>query len=309
MSAPTSHSPTTPEIRRTVAGSVGAALVLIGRDGRGVGFVVTSGADGRIVTNAHHLRDRTTQVTFPDGRTAQATVQGADADGDLVVLAVDAGPTPAVVWASDEPVLGDDVHAVSRDAQGVRVTSGSVSSTGRVFRGPRGRKIEAALEHTAALAGGSSGSPIVDAEGRVVGINTHRIGRGFYLALPASAELQRRVAALSAGEQIARPSLGLALAPAEAAARMRQAVGLPDRPGLLVRDVVEGGPADQGGVRRGDLIVAAAGGGATRDVVTADDLFAVIDAVSALPSGDAGRRITLSLVRISDDVTAEIVLA
>ena len=61
---------------------IGTATVAIGRDRRGTGVVI---ADGRVLTNAHNLRDRTTQITFADGRTAQAEVLGADPDGDLVV--------------------------------------------------------------------------------------------------------------------------------------------------------------------------------------------------------------------------------
>ncbi len=297
-----------PEELRSVAAIVGPSLVSIGRDGRGVGFIIASGAEGRVVTNAHHLHDRTTQVTFADGRVAQASALGADADGDLVVLAVDAGRAPSVVWSDTEPALGEAVIAVSRDSQGVRITSGSVSSTGRAFRGPRGRRIEAALEHTAPLAPGSSGSPLVDHSGRVVAVNTHRIGRGFYLALPATAELRRRVSTLANGQDVVRPSLGLSLAPAEAATKMRSAVGLPERAGLLVRDVAEGGVAEAGGVRRGDVVVRAAGGGTDREVAVIDDLFAVLDAVSARPVGDPGRTLTLHLVRINEDVEVQLTL-
>ena len=68
---------------------------------------------------------------------------------------------------------------------GVRVTFGTVSSLGRNFRGPRGRLITDGIEHTAPLGRGSSGGPLVDPEGRLLGINTHRPGDGLYLALPA----------------------------------------------------------------------------------------------------------------------------
>ena len=83
------------DLVRTTSGAAAPAVVAIGSRGRGTGFVV---APGRVLTNAHNLRDRTTQVTFADGRSVQATVVGSDVDGDLIVLEVDtAGVTP-LAW-------------------------------------------------------------------------------------------------------------------------------------------------------------------------------------------------------------------
>ena len=112
--------------------------------------------------------------------------------------------------------------------RGLRVSFGTVSGVGRTFRGPRGRRIAGALEHTAPLGRGSSGGPLVDAEGRLVGINTHRLGEGFYLALPAGAALKTRVDALARGESASRVQLGVGLAPSHVARRLRRSVGLPD---------------------------------------------------------------------------------
>src|SRR5262245_65964456 len=81
---------------RTTFEASGPSVVSIGRDGRGSGFVV---APGRVVTNAHNLRDQTTEVQFADGRTAQGTVQGSDLDGDLVVLEVDTADVTPLAWA------------------------------------------------------------------------------------------------------------------------------------------------------------------------------------------------------------------
>jgi S1-C subfamily serine protease len=184
------HAATTAEQR------VGPATVAIGRSGRGSGVVV---ADGHVLTNAHNLRDRTTQVTFRDGRGEQAAVVALDPASDLAVLAVDtAGITP-VAWADRVPGVGAAVLALSHAAGGTRVTVGFVSGVQRAFRGPRGRAIAGGLEHTAPMARGSSGGPLVDPEGRLVGLNTHRLGEGFYLAQPAEAELVRRVDEMVAG--------------------------------------------------------------------------------------------------------------
>ena len=83
---------------------------------------------------------------------------------------------------------------------------------------------------------------------------------GLLLALPADAALAARVEALGRGEAPARPRLGVALAPPRAARRLRAAVGLPERDGLLVRGVEADSPAERAGLERGDLIVAAGGG-------------------------------------------------
>ena len=194
----------------TVAERVGAATVAIGRDRRGTGIVL---ADGQVLTNAHNLRDRTTEVTFADGRTAQGEALGADPEGDLVVLAVDTAGAAPIEWATEEAVLGQVVFAAARGRHGLRVSFGLVSGTGRSFRGPRGRRIAGSVEHTAPLARGSSGGPLVDTEGRLLGVNTRRLGEGFYLAMPADAALRERVDQLAAGESPVRRRLGIAVAP------------------------------------------------------------------------------------------------
>jgi serine protease Do len=133
------------------------------------------------------------------------------------------------------------------------------------------------VEHTAPLPSGSSGGPLLDLDGRLVGINTHRLGEGFYLALPATAALQARVRALAAGESPRGRRLGVGLAPVPVARRLRRAVGLPDAEGLLVRLVEEGSPAAAAGLDVGDLLVAAAG----RPLVVVEDLHAVLDRLEA----------------------------
>ena len=149
---------------RQVGDAVAPAVVRIGRHGgRGCGVVV---ADGLVATNAHNLRDRTTQVTFADGRAAQARATAVDDDGDLTVLAVDTGGIAAPPWADEAPGEGAPVLAVAAIPGGRRVTPGTVSSVDRSFRGPRGRLITGAAEHTAPLGKGTSGSPVVDVDGQ-----------------------------------------------------------------------------------------------------------------------------------------------
>lgn len=264
------------EAARAAADGVGPSVVRIGRGGgRGCGVVL---AEGLVATNAHNLRDRTTTVTFADGREAQGEVAAADVDGDLAVLRVDTGSAPPVELGATAVAPGDVVFAVARSAAGgVRVSFGLVSATERAFRGPRGRRIRGSVEHTAPLPRGSSGSPLVATDGTVVGLSTHRIGDGFYLALPADADLRARLESLAAGRAARRPTLGVGLAPASVARRLQRSVGLPERDGLLVRGVEEAGAAATAGLQEGDLLVSAAG----RALLTVDDLYDALDEVAA----------------------------
>jgi serine protease Do len=230
-----------------------------GRWRRGSGVIV---AENRVLTNAHNVHGDQATVVFSDGRSAKGKLRGEDMDGDLAILEVDTAGAVALPWANSKaaPALGSPVFAVaSASSGGVRATVGMVSGVARSFRGPGGRLIEGSIEHTAPLASGSSGSPILDAEGRLLGLNTQRIGEGFYLALPADESLRARIDALAKGESPVRPRLGIAVAPGHVARHLRRAVGLPDRDGILVRGVEEDGPADAAGIREGDLIVAAGG--------------------------------------------------
>ena len=270
------------------------SVVALGRGwGRGAGIVF---AEGAVLTNAHNLRGEDVTVTFADGRETSGRVAAVDADGDLAAIAADTGGATPLAWSPEgETVgIGAPVFAVSgAGGRSLRVTFGLVSSTGQSFRGPRGRRISGSIEHTAPLVSGSSGSPIVDAQGRLLGLNTVRVDGGLILALAATDELRARAEALARGEAPARRTLGLMIAPGRAARRMRRAVGLPERDGLLVTGVAEDGPAGRAGLERGDLVVAAGGA----DVARIDDLYDALDRV-----GD-GNTLELRVVRGIDERT------
>jgi len=279
-----------------VAENAGSSVVGIGhRWGAGSGIVL---GDGQVLTNAHNVRADQVTVTFADGRTADGRLSGRDVDGDLAVIEVDTGGVAALPWASEPaPRIGTPVFALANPGgRGLRVTFGIVSGIDRVFRGPRGRLITGSLEHTAPLLPGSSGGPVLTAGGELLGINTNRLGEGFYLAIPADQALRERAGALARGESAAPPRLGIAIAPSYVARRLRRAVGLPDADGLLIRDVTSGSPADNAGLASGDLIVGAAG----NPVGSADDLF---DALAA-----ARGTIELNVVRGTDERTIQVTL-
>src|SRR5215213_6967004 len=241
------------------AGTVGPAVVGLGRGwGRGSGVVI---GDGQVLTCAHVLRGDEVAVTFGDGRTEHGRVAGADADLDLAVVAVETGDGEPVAWEParvDAVAIGEPVFALADPSgRGLRVTFGLVSATGRSFRGPGGRRVGGSIEHSAPLPRGSSGGPLVDPEGRLLGLNAVRREGGLILAVPADAAVRARASALARGEAAGRPRLGVALAPSRHARRLRSAVGLPERDGLLVRGIVPDSPAERAGLQRGDLLVSA----------------------------------------------------
>jgi serine protease Do len=275
----------------------GSSVVGIGqRWGVGSGIVL---GEGRVLTNAHNIRGSHVTVTFADGRTAEGTVAGHDVDGDLAVIEVETGQAPAVPWADDTPGVGTPVFALANPGgRGLRATFGFVSGVDRTFRGPRGARITGSLEHTAPLLPGSSGGPVLNAAGQLLGINTNRLGEGFYLAIPADETLRGRIDALARGESVRRPRLGVAIAPGHVARRMRRAVGLPDAEGLLIREVEDDSAAARAGLARGDLIVAVSG----QPVSTADDLF------GALRAATPGGSIELTVLRGTEERTVHVVL-
>jgi serine protease Do len=275
------------------ASSAGPSVVGIGRHQRGSGVVV---ADGQVLTNAHNVRGDEVTVTFADGRSAVGSVAGVDHDGDIADIALETTGEPAIGWATGTSVsVGSVVFGLAASRSGgTRITLGTVSAVGRAFRGPGGRRISGSIEHTAPLASGSSGGPLLDGSGRFVGLNTNRIGEGFYLALPADAALHERVESLATGASVERPRLGIAIAPAFVARRMRRSVGLPDRDGLLVRGVEDDSPAARAGITRGDLIVAVAG----TPVTDSDEL---LDAI-----GVAQQPYEIQLVRGAAEVSVTI---
>jgi serine protease Do len=289
------------ELEEAVAEAVrrtGPAVVGLGR-GWGVGSGVVI-APGRVLTNAHNLRHDEVTVAFADGRHETGRVAGSDPDLDLAAITVDTGEVEPVQWPQDDDrsvEIGRTVLALANPGgRGLRVTPGFVSATARSFRGPRGRRITGAIEHTAPLPRGSSGGPLVDTAGRLLGINAIRVDGGLILAIPADAAIRERVEGLGRGELPKRVRLGVAVAPPRVAHRLRRAVGLPERDGVLVRAVEDGSPAARAGLQRGDLIVAAGG----REIDRVEALYEALDG-----AGDEGR-LELTIVRGTDELGVQV---
>jgi serine protease Do len=259
----------------TIAGQVGPAVIGLRSGSRGGSGVIV--APGVAVTLARNLRQDELTVRVGESDRA-ARVTGVDPTVDLAVLTLEGPDLPEpIAWASGEDVtIGSEVYALADPAgRGLRVTPGTVSRAPSGLRGPSGRLIEGVIEHTAPLPRGSGGGPLVDADGRILGLNAIRRDGGLIVAWPA-AVLRDRATTLASGRATAPPRLGVALVGARQARRLRAAVGLEPIDGLLVRAVESGSPADRAGVARGDVIIAID----EAAVSDPDPLYAALDAAT-----------------------------
>jgi serine protease Do len=255
--------------------------------------------DDLVITSAHNVRSETPRVHFADGSEKDATAVTADIAGDLAVISVPTAGASIASWAESGPRLGTPVFAAANPGgRGPRLSFGVVSGEARSFRGPGGRPIAGGFEHTAPLPRGSSGGPVLTLGGELLGINTKRLGEGLYAAITADAGLRARLEALARGEVVARPYLGVGLLPGEVARRLRSAVGLPERAGVLVQHLDEEGPAAQAGVLRGDLLTSA----------NAVPLARVSDLHRVLADRKPGDQISVELVRGTEERQVSVTL-
>jgi S1-C subfamily serine protease len=240
------------------------------RGGESLGSAVVFTADGFLLTNAHVVGHSTGGTgAFSDGTTTPFQVVGADPLSDLAVLrATGDTPAPAELGEADGLVVGQLVVAVGNPlGLAGTVTAGVVSALGRSLPAGERGLIEDVIQTDAALNPGNSGGALADAHARVVGINTAVAGIGVGLAVPVNSTTRRIVSALMQDGRVRRAYLGVVVVPAPVAPVWRPRLG-GRATGLRVSSVVSQGPADRAGLRRGDLLLTAAG----HEVATAQDL-------------------------------------
>ncbi len=243
------------------------AVAALGRGARrGCGLVI---GEERAVALEHTLRAEEVELRLSDGRSVQCAHVGSDRHTGLALLSGDFAGIAAPVLADSLPDLAADICSLADPGSGLRVTRGAVSCAAVAVRGRAGRALEM-IEHTAPIPSGAGGGPILDEQGAVLGVSALRGDPGFALAVPAAA-VTAAIERISTGREPAR--LGVALAPPRVARRMRAAVGLPERGGLLVRAVEERSPAATAGVRAGDLLVRLGGA----ELETLDALFSALE--------------------------------
>jgi S1-C subfamily serine protease len=230
-----------------------------GGSGEGLGSGVVFTGDGFLLTNAHVVGSANTgTASFSDGTSVPFRVVGADPLSDLAVLRANGDtPEPAELGEADQLVVGQLVVAVGNPlGLAGSVTAGVVSALGRSLPA-RGRVIEDVIQTDAALNPGNSGGALADAEARVVGVNTAVAGVGLGMAVPVNSTTRRIISALMADGRVRRAYLGLAMVPGPVPAAWRERLGR--KTGLLIAQVVAGGPAARAGLRAGDLLLTVAG--------------------------------------------------
>ena len=239
-----------------------------GGAGESLGSGVVFTGDGFLLTNAHVVgRANAGTASFADGTSAPFQVVGADPLSDLAVLRANGDtPEPAELGEADQLVVGQLVVAVGNPlGLAGSVTAGVVSALGRSLPA-RGRIIEDVIQTDAALNPGNSGGALADADARVIGINTAVAGVGLGMAVPVNSTTRRIITALMADGRVRRAYLGLAMVPGPVPAAWRERLGR--KTGLLIAQVVGGGPAERAGLRAGDLLLTVAG----RPVAVSQDL-------------------------------------
>jgi Do/DeqQ family serine protease len=216
-----------------------------------------------VLTN-HHVIDGADDIllVLADGRRINARVRGTDPESDLAVLKADASDLPAITFGDLARVhVGDAVLAIGNNfGFGNTVTSGIVSALGRSQLG--GNLFADFIQTDAAINPGNSGGALVDAAGRLIGINSTIYSRsggsqGIGFAIPANMVRVVVASAKGGGSAVKRPWLGAKLQ--AVTPDIADSMGLKRPAGALIASVVAGGPAAQGGLKAGDVIVSVDG--------------------------------------------------
>ena len=228
----------------------------------GLGSGVVVSADGYILTNFHVVEAASEiEVALNDGRTLKAQVVGSDPESDLAVLKIKADKLPAVTFGHmDSLRVGDVVLAIGNPfGVGQTTTMGIVSALGRSHLGIN--TFENFIQTDAAINPGNSGGALIDTAGHLVGINTAIYSRsggsqGIGFAIPVSSAKAIMEQIIQNGRVI-RGWVGVEAQ--EITAELADSFGLPNNQGALIAGVIRGSPADQAGIKLGDVLLAVNG--------------------------------------------------
>ncbi|XYH96984.1 trypsin-like peptidase domain-containing protein [Sorangium sp. So ce1128] len=293
--------PAVVQIEVTVGEDVSSPLRWF-RDGgqrRGLGSGVVFSPDGGILTNNHVIDGaRAITVRLRDGRMFAGRVAGRDPATDLAVLRIDAKDLPVATFAdSDAARVGAWVVAIgSPFGLGHTVTTGVLSAKGRGGVGVN--DVEDYLQTDASINPGNSGGPLVDLDGRVLGINTMVVSRGQGIGLAVPANMARRVAEqLLRNGRVERAWMGVGLQ--DLTPQLAAAMRSPPRAGALVNAVTPGGPAARSNLQPGDVITSVA----ARPVRDAQDVL------RELFNHNVGEAMALDVVRDGQRYQTRVVLA
>jgi S1-C subfamily serine protease len=295
------------------------------QEGTGSGFVYDT--QGHILTNYHVIENADELlVTLADGETYPAELVGSDSTNDLAVLYIaadEALPPPLALGDSDNLKVGQTVLAIGNPFGLQRtLTTGVVSALGRVIESPEANQfIGEAIQTDAAINPGNSGGPMLDLQGRVIGINSQILstsGSSAGIGFAVSANTAQRVVPKLI-EQGYYPHAWLgadmvALSSATVSVLQQAGIDLPVDSGLLVLDTTAGGPADQVGIRAGNRVIRMGryqfpvGG----DVIIAIDGKPLTDletlTVYLETEKTAGDTVTLTVCRDNEELTINAIL-
>ena len=248
---------------------------------RGIGSGVVFTPDGYVLTNNHVVAGAPRLVaSMPDGRRIEAVPVGYDPATDLAVLRLAAGGLRFAEFGSSARLrVGQLVVAIGNPLGfQATVTAGIVSALGRSLRSPSGRLIDSVIQTDAPLNPGNSGGPLVDGNGRVVGINTAMIGAAqgicFAIGIDTAADVAARI---MRDGRVRRSRIGIAAQSVSLDPGLARRLRLPNPNAALVTDVAPGGPAERAGLIKGDIVLHLAGE-AVRGV---DDLHRALTAERA----------------------------
>jgi len=236
--------------------------------------------EGVIVATSHTIRrESDITITLPGGGTARAQLAGRDGGTDLAVLRLDSVPSDSTLALSDRADadslrVGSLVLAVGRPgSDGVSASLGVVSTVGDKWRTWSGGEFDRFVRLDLAIYDGFSGGALVDADGRIAGVNCSALARGIPLTIP-SATVDRVVDALLTRGHVARAYLGVAMQPVRLTAAMAERLGLSDSSarGVLVVMVEGDSPAERSGLLIGDVIIAVDGDAVSEPQDVADHL-------------------------------------
>ncbi|MEM6502831.1 MAG: HhoA/HhoB/HtrA family serine endopeptidase [Cyanobacteria bacterium P01_C01_bin.89] len=276
------------------------------QSGSGSGFIVSS--DGQIFTNAHVIEGAdTVKVTLKDGRELPGKVLGSDSVTDVAVIKVEAEGLPTVSFANSEELQPGQWAIAIGNPLGLdnTVTTGIVSATGRSSSevGIPDKRVNF-IQTDAAINPGNSGGPLIDEQGRVIGINTAIIrgAQGLGFAIPINRARQIADQIITKGK-VDHPFLGIrmvALTPEvkeEVNSSPNSAVRVDIDAGVLVVQVVPESPAAEAGLRPGDVIFKAQG----------KDIKEAIEVQQAVEAAGVGNPMTLEVHRDGENLTVEVV--
>jgi len=290
---------------------------------QGSGFVYDS--LGHIVTNYHVIEDAVgVEVFFPDRSSFKAEIVGSDPYADLAVLEIDPGNKtlkPLILGNSSSLRVGQPVIAIGNPyGFAASLTSGVISQLKRCIPSPEGRLIPNVIQFDAAVNPGSSGGPLLDYSGRIIGVTTaiysetgEFAGIGFAIPSNTVAKVVRSI--IETG-RYQHPWIGIA--GVDVNMEIARIMGLPEARGFLITEVAEGSPAEKAGLRAGTKRVSIRVDGRVREVKVGGDVILAVDEVEIFGIADLlayleehkrpGDAITLSVYRNGEVVKVNLTL-